>query len=195
MKHLIISGILIVAASIAIIKVQSSFQPINNKQANMNYTLVTKPAFDFVGIQIRTDNTRCQQDMSALWQKFFVENIAEQIPHKIDTDVLAVYSDYEGDYTKPYSYTVGCRVSKVDTLPPFLISKKIPQAHYAVFAAKGIYPQIMGQVWGDIWKTDLKRTYQADFELYDSRFFESEKCDDVCPMGKEKEVSVFIGIE
>lgn len=186
MKHFFIFGLCLLAATIAAIKLQSNHHPITDGQANhMNYTIVSKPAFDFVGIKIKTDNNRCMEDIPALWQKFMAENIAAQIPHKIDHDLLALYTDYEGDYTKPYTYFIGCRVSKVEQLPPFLSSKHIPTTNYALFIAKGAHPQAVGKLWMDIWKSDLKRAYKADFELYDARFFSNEP---------SKEVALYIGI-
>lgn len=34
---------------------------------------------------------------------FYYNNIAQKIPNKINNDVLAVYTNYEGNYLDPYS--------------------------------------------------------------------------------------------
>lgn len=153
---------------------------------SMDYSIVSKPAFQVVGIQIKTDNSKGAENFAPLWQKFYAENIQQQIPHKTDDDVIAMYCDYEGDHTKPFNFFIGCRVSKVDILPSHLVAKHIPAAEYALFTAQGEMPQAVGKTWMDIWQSDLKRAWKADFEVYGARFFAGE--------GKDKEVDIFIGI-
>ena len=35
----------------------------------------------------------------------------------MNQNLLAVYTDYEGDYTKPFTYMIGCEVSNLSTIP------------------------------------------------------------------------------
>lgn len=176
------------AACLVFVTAQTTHQKKNTPGENaMDYSIVSKSAFDVVGIQIKTDNSRGAEGFAPLWQRFYAENIQQQIPHKIDDEVIAIYSEYEGDHTKPFSFFIGCRVSKVDALPAHLIAKHIPAAQYALFTAKGEMPQAVGKTWIEsIWKSDLKRAWKADYEVYGARFFARE--------GKDKEVDIFIGI-
>jgi predicted transcriptional regulator YdeE len=48
---------------------------------------------------------------------------------------------YEGDYTKPYSWILGCEVSSLDEIPEGLVGKVIPESKYAVFTTQGEFPQ------------------------------------------------------
>ncbi len=187
-KQITLFSSLIIAACLVFATAQTTQQKKNpNRETSMNYSIVSKPAFDVVGIQIKTDNSRGAAGFAPLWQRFYAENIQQQIPHKIDDGVIAVYSEYEGDHTKSFSFFIGCRVSKVDTLPGPLIVKHIPAAEYALFVAKGEMPQAVGTTWIEgIWKSDLKRAWKADFEVYGARFFARE--------GNDKEVDIFIGI-
>ena len=156
----------------------------------MNYETVQKPAFTIVGIQIKTDNQRGIKDFPAHWQRFYSENIQEKILHKVDDQVLALYTDYEGDYTKPFSFIIGCHVSRVESvLAADLVSKFIPQAYYAVFTAEGLYPESLINTWMHIWKCNVKRAYKADFEEYEPP---KEKG---CFIGNHKTVRIFIGID
>ena len=58
----------------------------------------------FIGLELRTSNEECSLPMPAHKEKFFSENTLAKIPNKISGEVLALYTDYEGDYTKPYSW-------------------------------------------------------------------------------------------
>ena len=61
--------------------------------------------------------------MPAHKDRFFKENISSKIPNKINGDILALYTDYEGDYTKPYSWILGCEVSSLEQVPEGLVGK------------------------------------------------------------------------
>jgi predicted transcriptional regulator YdeE len=68
--------------------------------------------FKLIGLQLdkKTSNEGGQSgiDCGNLWQKFEKENFAELIPNKLGDEIYAVYFDYEGDDTKPFSYFIGC---------------------------------------------------------------------------------------
>lgn len=58
-----------------------------------------------IGIYIRTSNNSgsAEQDIPALWNKFKAENIISTISNKLDENIYCVYTEYESDYTKPYT--------------------------------------------------------------------------------------------
>ncbi len=131
--------------------------------------------FTVAGISVTTCNEdeKAVDDINALWQRFFEQAVGEAIPHKDGEAIYAVYHDYEGDHTKPYKLTIGCRVAKDDfTLPDGMDAVFVPQANYQIFAATGEQPKALIETWGAIWKSDLNRTYECDIEIYGPRFFE-----------------------
>ena len=131
--------------------------------------------FTVAGITVTTCNEddKAAEDINALWQRFFEEAVGEAIPHKDGEAIYAVYHDYEGDHTKPYKLTIGCRVAKDDfALPEGIDSIFVPQANYQIFSATGEQPKALLETWGAIWKSDIKRTYACDLEIYGPRFFE-----------------------
>lgn len=148
-------------------------------------------AFSIVGISLRTDNSdfeKLTSDLQGLWSRFFSENIADKIPNKINADIYCVYTDYEGDWTKPYSALLGCRVANLDNIPVGLIRKSFDRGLYKQFIAQGNLLQgVVLDTWKHIWSEDanLPRTYIADFEVYSekSRNFENA------------EVDIFIGVD
>lgn len=139
----------------------------------------------FIGLELRTNNEECSIAMPAHQAKFFKENIISKIPNKVNGDILALYTDYEGDYTQAYSWILGCEVSSLDEIPDELVGKKIPQSKYAVFTTEGEFPQGLIAAWHEIWNSNLDRLYTSDFEVYRSNFD---------PLNNPK-VKIYIAIE
>lgn len=152
-----------------------------------SHEVVQKPAILVIGIDCRTSNApeAGPQDIPKLWGRFYGEDILNRIPNKTSSEVIALYCDYEGDYTQPYSVVIGCPVNSIDTIPEGMVAKTIPASSYAVFRAVGEYPASLIETWGNIWKqSGLERTYTGDFELYGDKFVS----------GSPKELEVFIAI-
>lgn len=141
-----------------------------------------------VGIYVLTSNQNGQatRDIPALWQRFFMENTIEKIPNKLDSDLYCVYTQYEGDYTQPYTTVLGCRVSHLDQIPEGMIGIEIPAGKYKQFTARGnLQNGVVFQEWMRIWNTDLPRAYKADFEVYGAKAAN--------PL--DAEVPIYIGVE
>jgi len=126
------------------------------------------PAFNVIGISIRTtnENQQAAQDIGALWHRFMTEGIIENIPNKVDSTIYSIYTEYEEDYTKPYTTILGCKVSSLDNIPEGMVGKRIAAADYQQFTSKG---DAVYQTWVEIWNTDLPRAYTADLEVYKSK--------------------------
>lgn len=139
----------------------------------MNTGIQHLPTFNIVGIGIKTTNEegRAANDINKLWQRFYNESIIDQIPAKEGKEVYAVYWGYEGDHTKPYNLTIGCKTSAAE-INESLEKVTIPAAQYASFAAHGEQPKALIETWETIWKSDLQRNFKTDIEVYGPRFFE-----------------------
>lgn len=144
--------------------------------------------FYIVGISTRTSNApgKAEKDIPQLWARFNNENCLSQISNKASNNVYAVYTDYEGDYTKPYTLIIGYCVTDLNNIPEGLTSIKIEKAEYEKFTAKGkeMSSAVIGE-WIKIWNSNLDRTYVADFEVY------SEDC----MKNPEISVDIFIGVK
>lgn len=134
------------------------------------YDIQHKPETYFIGLELRTSNEECSVAMPAHKEKFFKEDIVSKIPNKVSEDILALYTDYEGDYTMPYSWILGCEVSSLKSVPQGLAGKTIPASKYAVFTTQKEFPQGLIEVWQDVWTLGLPRLYSSDFEVYRSQF-------------------------
>lgn len=149
------------------------------------YTFEKQDEKFFIGLELRTSNETCSLEMPAHKEKFFNENILAKIPNKINGKIFALYTNYEGDYTKPYSWILGCEVSTLDEVPEGLIGKVIPASNYAVFTTQGKFPEGLIAAWQTIWQANFERSYTSDFELYASNFHPEEN----------PEVKVYIAVE
>lgn len=136
----------------------------------MNYFIEKHDQKFFIGLELRTDNTAGPTTIPDHWQRFFAEDIYSQIPNQVDGSIFALYTDYEGDHTKPYSCIIGCEVANLDTIPAGLIGKVIPKSKYAVYTSQGAFPEGLVAAWQAIWKSNLHRAYTADFEYYSPDF-------------------------
>jgi predicted transcriptional regulator YdeE len=137
----------------------------------MNSTIL--PGFQLIGISLKTKTTnkneQAMTDCGNLWQQFEKENIFVQIPDKLSTEVFAVYHDYEGDFTEPYAYFIGCKVKSGTIIPDGLSGLIIPEKSYQKITAKGKMPDCVADAWREMWATNIHRAYAADFEVYDER--------------------------
>ena len=140
-----------------------------------------------LSLKTKTTNTNGQSgiDCGNLWQKFEKGKYAEIIPNKQSNEIFGVYHQYEGDNTKPFSYFVGCKVEPDTEVSQGLESLIIPKGTYYKINAKGKIPDCVVNTWKEIWTSDIPRTHQIDFEVYDER---SKDWNDA-------EVDVYLSIE
>lgn len=132
-----------------------------------------QPQFKLIGLNLgrktTNENEQAGIDCGSLWQRFETEGIYVKIPNKLTEEVIAVYFDYDGDHTQPYSYFIGCKVSEDTQTPEGLDSLIIPEQDYQKIVAKGQMPNCVADAWRSIWKSGIERPYTYDFEIYGSR--------------------------
>lgn len=149
---------------------------------------VTIESFNVVGLSIRTSNDRGQsaKDIPALWEKFMSEGIASKIPNRSDGNIYCVYTEYEGDFTKPYTTVLGCKVDNLTEIPEGMKAVTIPESVYKIYTAKGkLDSGIVVHEWIKIWNSELDRAYVADFEIYGVKAQNPEQA----------EVDIYIGLK
>lgn len=138
----------------------------------MDYKIEKQPKKFFIGYKLRTTNeqNKSQKEIPAHTAAFFQNNILQKIPNKLNHQILALYTEYENDYTKPYSYIMGCEVSSLKNIPQGLVGIEVPASSYAVFTTKGSFPESLIKEWQKIWTAKIDRSYTTDFELYREDF-------------------------
>ncbi len=143
----------------------------------MKYERVELEEMVVQGIKIRTTNQdrKAMQDIGRTWQKLFADGIYEKIQNKANNKTIGLYTEYEGDYNKPYTFIAGAEVSKKVETYPEIVSKVIPKGKYAKFVITGDVKYSVGQAWQEIWSMDLKRKYTCDFEEYQNNLSDMQK--------------------
>ena len=148
---------------------------------------LTIEPFKVIGITVTTTNENGQsaQDIGQLWGKFMSEAMAEKIPNKIDSSILSIYTNYQGDHTQPYDTILGCKVDSLDHIPEGMVGRSFDGGTYTKFISKGDLTQgAVFNTWKEINAQKLNRVFAADFELY------GEKAQNPT----DAEVEVYVGI-
>lgn len=104
------------------------------------------------GKRIRTNNQNTDKILS-LWEEILRLNLKG--------DIYAVYNKYSSDFTGDYDLHIGTEEKFTDES-----SVIIPAGNYHVVEVDHTDPQGVFHAWVDIWKSDIKRAYKADFEFY-----------------------------
>lgn len=141
--------------------------------------IVERPAFDVIGIGVRTNNAKEITTNGAIpkqWGRFFQEGLLAKIPDRVDDTIYAVYSDYQKDRHGEYDFTIGVAVKSTATVPASMVVKHVPAGKYAIVAsANGPVAQVVPEAWRQVWKLEDSselggaRAYRSDFEVYDQR--------------------------
>lgn len=142
-----------------------------------------------VGISIRTTNENGQAsiDIERLWEKFWGEDIQNQIPNTTSDEIYAVYTDYETDFTGPYTTIIGLPVSSLQNIPDGFVGITIETADYRRFVSRGRMPEAVINTWLEIWgdkQLNEKRAYNADFTIHGKKYYN----------GEDAEVETYISI-
>lgn len=147
----------------------------------MNYETVILKEKKIVGLSARTGNNKSDMQIviGSLWQRFFAENIFQQIQNKAAQTTIGLYSDYSNNFQE-YDITVGCEVDGICDIPREMIKKVIPESKYAKFFIKSDdCITAVAELWSQICQMPLDRTFTGDFEEYIS----------------ENEVNIYIAIK
>lgn len=147
----------------------------NNRQKmkNNNMKNEKKDECKLIGLKLDKKTTneggKSSIECGNLWQKFEKGNFIELISDKLGDEIYAVYFEYEGDSTKPFSYFIGCKVEIDAETPQGMDSLIIPTGNYSKVIASGKMPDCINNSWKDIWSSEIARTYLFDYEVYDER--------------------------
>lgn len=135
---------------------------------DMNYEIVELSEKTVAGLAVNTSNldNKAVTDIGSLWGKFFTGGYPERIPHRSNNKTIGLYTDYEGDFTKPYNFLACCPVDNGENVPDGLTVKTIPGGKYAKFIINGHVQKVVGEFWARLWNLELDRKYSSDFEEY-----------------------------
>jgi AraC family transcriptional regulator len=141
----------------------------------MEPKIVTRKQFNIIGFEMKT---KAREDLnhpeiSAFWEKIMKEELLEKIPNKVDQNQYGICADMNSaDNT--FVYIIGHEVSSMDNVPGGMIARTIPEAEYALFTVKGVFPKSIQDAFKFIYKewfpkSGYKHTGAPEFEYYDHR--------------------------
>ena len=123
--------------------------------------------FKVVGIEKIIPPETAMQEISSHWETFY-----QVIQHVPGEGLYAVYDNYEGNFMKPYRYTIGRKVpsnyklTEQDKKVNFVL-REIPDVKYEVVTATGHMPFALVDKWKMIWmEKEDRRNYTLDYEFY-----------------------------
>ncbi len=135
-------------------------------------TDTTLMPFHIIGMAIRTTNEQEQaaKDIPQLWAAFMSGNPAAKIPGILGEDIYCVYTEYESDYTRPYTTVLGYKVASLDHIPEGFKGLTIAAGSYKKVSAAGkLTDNIVYDAWIKIWEAGWDRAYTTDFEVYGAK--------------------------
>ena len=135
--------------------------------------MVDESGFVVIGVAARTSNAREMTGEGIIgkqWGRFLQENLLCQIPNKMDSTIVAVYTDYASDQDGEYTFVIGARVRAGAEAPAGMVATIVPAGRYAMFISdRGPVGEVVMKTWQRVWVARVERAYQADYEVYDER--------------------------
>jgi predicted transcriptional regulator YdeE len=133
----------------------------------MHFTQEELEDFFVIGISARVDMKTAEDLIGRLWRRWFMEDLGRKIKNKVSDDVYNIYTNYEGNQTKPYTCFLGCCVESIDWIPNGMQALDVKGGKYAVFDVNGRLPDVVLDTWAGIYKMDtFERRWAVDFDRY-----------------------------
>ncbi len=170
-SHPFLATVVVAAGSGIAAQLAASHDPVTAR-------IVHEPGFRVIGISTRTTNAiemSGRRVIGKQWDRFMKDGLLGKIPERVDSNILALYTNYESDHSGAYTFILGAKVSSAENVPPGMVIKEVPRGKYAVFtSARGSAAKVVPESWQHINSLPKSapggdRTYQADFEVYGSR--------------------------
>ncbi|MCX8516277.1 MAG: GyrI-like domain-containing protein [Alphaproteobacteria bacterium] len=139
-------------------------------------TIILLDSFLVGGISTRTRNSDetppATNKIGPLWGRFHQQGLINNIPHPANgRHPYGIYADYESDDKGFYTLTAGVKITAPPPPHSGFTSVAISAGHYLQFSKKGPLPQVVIDLWRDIWQyfsttQTYQRLYSTDIEDY-----------------------------
>jgi AraC family transcriptional regulator len=146
----------------------------------MEFKIITKPAFQILGYELRTTNQegKNNRDIPEFWQRYLQQKWGEKLMEwAISTAEYGICDKFDMA-TGDFSYIIGMEVRDLAEVPEGLILRQYPEATYAVFTTPKVpiaeFTQSIQSTWKAIFEvwfphSGYEHAGAAEFELYDER--------------------------
>jgi len=188
-KRLCVIAVCLIVANVAL-----DGRAVQAEEHAMKSKVIHQPAFTVVGIAARTSNAKeatADGVIGKQWERFMKEGVLAKIPNKVDSAIVAVYTDYASDKDGEYTFVLGAKVKSDHDIPDGMLARKVPAGRYAVFTSeKGPAARVVAETWKRIWSVQKStpggnRAFKADFEVYDERAADPQNM----------QVDVYVGVK
>lgn len=145
--------------------------------------IVDRPEMLVVGYAVRTtsaaeaDPTRAV--LPALWRRAGAPGAFAHVPGRIDENLYAVLTDYEGGPAGAYTQVVGVAVRTAARLPENMVAVRVPGVQCLKLEARGPLPEALAECWQQVrqhseaggsparaFTTDLEVHHPGGVDLY-----------------------------
>ena len=141
----------------------------------MEPKIVKKESMTVIGIPLETSvlDGKNFKEIPELWERVLKENLHEQIPNKVNEEVLlGICMDFDG--SDKFTYMIASPVTTTDKIPEGMVVREIAANTYAQFTARGEMPKSIQDTFKYIYGewlpgSDYKRGCGLDIEWYDER--------------------------
>jgi len=153
----------------------------------MQHEIIQLAGVTLAGIMVRTNNKNemdpTKAKIGSIMGKYWSQQVADNIQNRLSPGkTYAVYCEFEEQDQGEYTYFIGEEVSadvaqQNSELQTIMIA---PSRYQKMTTAEGQLPEIVIKAWQNIWQMPAdefkgRRTFQADFEIYDQRCANPEK--------------------
>ncbi len=148
----------------------------------MEYRIVTKPAFKVIGYDLQTSMNEGQNHVQipAFWQEYLRNGWSQRIPNRVHKDSpveLGICHTFNME-AGTFIYTIGMEAEHFEDVPEGLSCRAFGEAEYAVFTTPKVpedqFSSSIQSTWQAIFSewfphSGYEHAGKSEFELYDSR--------------------------
>ena len=133
----------------------------------MNYEIINlkeKTLSSLKPARISNNDPEVVSKISKLWEEFMIKS--SEIENPKTKKAICTYSNYESDEKGLYDISMGLEITKPSAKSNNFALKTIPAGKYAKFIVKGPVQKSVPEFWKELWKMNLPRKFDCDFEEY-----------------------------
>lgn len=113
-------------------------------------------------VRLSNLDTEISKKIELVWHNFSEK--CSEVENKTTNKPICTYSNYENDEKGKYDISIGYEIEKNSLLKDGWAKKIIPAGKYAKFIIKGNMVKEVSNFWKTVWKMDLPRKFECDFE-------------------------------
>ena len=113
-------------------------------------------------VRLSNLDPKVSQKIELAWHNFSEKH--SEVENKITDKPICTYSNYESDEKGEYDVEIGYEVESNSPIKSGWKKKIIPLGKYAKFVVKGNMVKEVANFWRNVWKMDLPRKFECDFE-------------------------------